>query len=174
MMRDMKKIEPPDTHHLSAACGWLELGNWQEAAADMDRISEPFREHPDVLEVRCGIYSKSGDWEGAFRSARTILDAVPRRSFGWIHTAFALHELKRTNEAMEALLPAVEQFPSEWVIRYNLACYACQLGRESEALEWFAKACEIGGSQPMVAMAQEDPDLAPLRSRILKDYPRFK
>jgi len=35
----------------------------------------------------------------------------------------ALHELKRTQEAFDLLLPAADKFPAPWTIPYNLACY---------------------------------------------------
>src|ERR1043166_9428290 len=51
----MTRLEPPDTHHLSAAVGWLELGNPAEAGEEIARISPAALEHPDVLEVRWQI-----------------------------------------------------------------------------------------------------------------------
>jgi hypothetical protein len=41
---------PDDALHLSAAIGWLELGNHIEANEDLEKITPDFREHPDVLE----------------------------------------------------------------------------------------------------------------------------
>src|ERR1017187_3279090 len=48
----MKPLEPPDSHHLSAAIGWLGLGNWREANEELEKITSELRGHPDVLEVR--------------------------------------------------------------------------------------------------------------------------
>ena len=49
---------------------------------------------------------------------------------GWIHWAYSLkQEFKRTGEARaQFLLPVVNLFPDEYTLRYNLACYECQLG----------------------------------------------
>jgi hypothetical protein len=33
----MKRLEPPDSLHLQAAQGWLELGNHVEADAELDK-----------------------------------------------------------------------------------------------------------------------------------------
>ena len=52
----MKKLEPPDSHHLEAAEGWLGLGNWNEANEELEKISAPARAHPSVLEMRFHIY----------------------------------------------------------------------------------------------------------------------
>ena len=51
----MQKLEPPDTYYLSAAVGWLELGNPGEARAELVQISSRQQEHPDVLEVRWAL-----------------------------------------------------------------------------------------------------------------------
>jgi Tfp pilus assembly protein PilF len=53
----MKPLEPPDSLHLQAAQGWLELGNHAEAEAELDNITASSREHPDVINVRWGIYA---------------------------------------------------------------------------------------------------------------------
>ena len=76
--------------------------------------------------------------------------------------AFALHELKRTQEAFDALLPVADKFPEQWVIPYNLACYTCQLGRMDEARGWFHRALATGDEKEIKLQAIDDPDLAPL------------
>jgi len=48
---DMKPLSPPDSHHLSAATGWLELGNWQEANEELEEITPELRPHPHALVV---------------------------------------------------------------------------------------------------------------------------
>ena len=50
-------LQPPDSMHLTAAQGWLELGNHEEAFEELEKIDAPLRGHPDVLEVRWGIYA---------------------------------------------------------------------------------------------------------------------
>jgi hypothetical protein len=57
----------------------------------------------------------------------------------------------------------VFRFPGESVIPYNLACYACQLGEMDAARRWLAKAVQVGGRAMIRRMAQDDPDLLPLR-----------
>ena len=48
----MKPLQPPDSMHLTAAQGWLELGNHEEAFEELEQIDAPLRGHLDVLEVR--------------------------------------------------------------------------------------------------------------------------
>lgn len=162
----MKKLEPPDTHYLSAASGWLGLGDWREAQLELSRIAPEFHLHPDVLEVRYEMCSKARLWDDALAAARSFIETAPGRAFGWVHAAYALHELSRTREAYDLLLPKLDCFPKDWVFQYNLACYACQLGRNLEAIERLGKALKLGNPKELKQMAMEDPDLAPLRAAI--------
>jgi hypothetical protein len=41
----MKSLEHPDSLHLRAAQGWLELGDHLEANEELERISPPLRVH---------------------------------------------------------------------------------------------------------------------------------
>jgi hypothetical protein len=49
----------------------------------------------------------------------------------WIHQAYALRRMTGggIKAAWDARLPAADRFPSQPMIAFNLACYACQLGR---------------------------------------------
>ena len=60
------------------------------------------------------------------------------------------------------LLPVVDEFPEEYIIRYNLACYACQLGNLKEARDWLKKASDQAGTKQIKRMALKDADLEPL------------
>jgi hypothetical protein len=51
-------------------------------------------------------------------------------------------------------------------MRYNLACYECQLGDLDEARKWLETACRIGERDHMKSMAVQDPDLKPLWEEI--------
>ena len=50
-----------------------------------------------------------------------------------------MHELKRTKEAQDVLVPVLDKFPDEYLIQYNLACYCCQLGELKEAFRRLGK-----------------------------------
>ena len=71
-MNSVTPLEPPDTHHLSAAIGWLELGNPDEANQDLARISSAMRVHPEVLEARWQIHARASEWEACVSLARQI------------------------------------------------------------------------------------------------------
>lgn len=162
----MKTLEPPDSFHLKAAQGWLGLGDWCEADEELEAITPQMRAHPDVLCVRWQVYAKAKKWEIAAEVAQALCKIVPDEPFGWIHLGYALHELKRTQEAWNVLLPVADKFPAEYIVRYNLACYACQLGRLEEAKKWLQRAIEIADSKEVKYMALADSDLEPLWQRI--------
>ncbi|EEF63369.1 hypothetical protein [Pedosphaera parvula] len=155
----MHQLKEPDTHHLATAQGWLELGNHIEANEELEKITAALRAHPDVLQVRWGIYAAAKKWQVCLDIAQAITISAPRRSFGWVHRSFALHELKRTLEAYDLLLPLADKFPKEWVLPYNLACYACKLGRLEEARSWLGKAFALGDPKELKLKALNDADL---------------
>ena len=94
--------------------------------------------------------------------ASTLAQLVPEQPLGWVHRSYCLHEMKRTQEARDNLLRVVGKFPDDPIMRYNLACYECQLGRLEQAKNWLQKAFEVGDSKQIKLMALEDPDLEPL------------
>ena len=94
--------------------------------------------------------------------ARLLIQAEPRRPIGWIHQSYALHELRRTSEAWDALLPVAKRFPKDETIPYNLACYACQLGDLGVAREWIQRTIKLRSKAEVKAMAVGDTDLKPL------------
>ena len=80
----MKPLQPPDTFHLQAAQGWMELGNHEEANEELELIDAPLRAHPDVLEVRWLIHQKVENWELCENIASALVKLAPERTTGWI------------------------------------------------------------------------------------------
>ena len=166
------ELEPPDRFHLEAAEGWRELGNQAQAGAELDKIAPRLQTHPDVLMMRWGIYFQTRQWELAAEVAKTFSEVVPDDVFGVMHWAHALHQLQRTKEAREVLLPAVAKFPDDDGIRASLANCACRLGDFKEALRWLKEAIDLAeshvhdGGEELKLLALEDPDMEPLWKRI--------
>lgn len=157
-------FEPPDTHYLNAAQGWLELGDSKEAAAELDRITPPLQLAPEVLELRWRIHAHEKQWEECVACAERLVESAPDQASGWIHRSYALHEMKRTREAYDALLPAARRFPREWLVQYNLACYCCRMKEFQRALHYLERACVLGKAGEIKAMALKDPDLLEVRN----------
>jgi Flp pilus assembly protein TadD len=162
----MGELIPPESHHLSAAIGWLELGNPREARSEWDRIAAVHRRHPAVLEIEWRLCAEERNWPAALESARCQIDVDPEDVSGWIHQSFTLHELKRTVEARSQLLVVAEKFAGNSTVAYNLACYACQLGHLDEARRWLGKAIRLQGRDAIKARALTDPDLERMREEL--------
>lgn len=162
----MSPLEYPDRHHLNAAAGWLELGDLAEARRELSRLSEAGGTHPEVLTLRWHLLADHGDWANALKIARLHLRAEPKSAEAWIHQSFALHELRRTDEALAELQRVAEQFPEVGTIPYNLACYTCRLGRLDDARQWLRRAIEVQGKKETLAAAADDPDLEALRREL--------
>lgn len=164
----MSKLEPPDTHYVLAAVGWLELGNPAEAKAELAQVSPAQQQHPDVLELRWTVLAEEKRWEEGLQVARALLRRAPERSSGWLHQAYALRRVPDggLQKAWEALLPASGKFPKQAIIPFNLSCYACQLRQLEAARDWLQRAVKIGGKEKIKRMALSDPDLEPLWAEI--------
>ncbi|MEQ2005831.1 MAG: tetratricopeptide repeat protein [Limisphaerales bacterium] len=164
----MSALGYPDKHLVNAALGWLDLHAAGESRAELLQVSTTNAAHPEVLEVWWRIHAAEQHWDEALRVAELELIAAPERMSGWVDRSYSLHELRRTLEAREALLPAVKKFPEASLIPYNLACYACQLGNPTEAHQWLRKAIARGERDEIKQLALNDPDLATLREEIAK------
>lgn len=157
---------PADKFHVDAASGWIGLGDLDSAREELQQVTPEIRNHPAVLIVQSDLLFAEENWEPLLPVAETLLRQFPKLEFLWINRSYALHELKRTQEAFDALLPAAKKFPKRWLIRYNLACYCSQLGVLDEARQWLQKAIALAGASEIKALALADPDLKPLQKMI--------
>ena len=139
-------MQPPNSTHLNAAHGWLELGNYQEAFNELEEIEPEWRIHPDVLEARWLLYEMAEKWEFCIEISNTLVKMKPDDLSCWIRRSYVLHKLERTQEAYDGLKPALDTFKGEWLLQYNLACYTCLLGNVDEARELIEEAIELGGN----------------------------
>lgn len=160
----MHEVKPPDKHHLSAAIGWLELGNLAEAIGERAQISDVYEEFPEILELDWQLSSKSADWNAALVASERMCRIHPDNPSGWICQSYSLHELGRTQEAWDRLRAVVDRFEEESTMSYNLACYACQMGELAESRIWLKRAIEV--SDEYRKMAESDPDLEPLKGEL--------
>lgn len=163
-------LEPPDSHLVRAAEGWVELGLPNEAEIELSQLSSGAKAHPQVLHALWGLHAHRKEWGLAHTVAESLVQAAPDEVMGWVHRAYAARRMDGggLQLAWDALRPAVEQFPDETIIPYNLACYACQLGDSTEAQQWLRKAIARGERDEIKRLALSDPDLVALREEILK------
>ena len=150
------EILPPDSMHLSAATGWMQLGNTDEALVDLDKISDQHRGHYEVLHIEWHIHAQRKAWERCAELGGYMVEQYPKSSAGWINQANSLFYLNRSHDAYQLLEPVAERFPKNEAIPYNLACYACQLGSPGECLDFLKEAAKRDERYKAMALADED------------------
>lgn len=164
----MTPLAPPNSHYLSAAVGWLELGDWRAANEELENIAAEMRAHPWVLLTRQRIFIKAQKWEQAAELGKILIDVLPHESGAWIAYAYALRRVPGGGmpKAKEILEKAKPLFPKEPMFAYNLACYEAQLGDVESARQLLEQAFAIGDAKQLKLQAVDDPDLEPLWTRI--------
>ena len=165
------QLSESEQRQLLAAEGWLELGLTSEAVQELQSLPADKRGHPEVLKVQWEVCRRLKQWEQCVQLSKTLVKLQPDEATGWIHHSFALHELKRTQEAYDLLLPVLEKFPAETTIPYNLACYSAQLGQCERAFEFLDIAFTRAGkaAHELKLQALDDPDLEPIWVEIAAD-----
>src|SRR5687767_6497499 len=126
----MIDLDHKTAHQLNAVLGWLELGNVQEARAELDSVDTGMQDLPELLEVRWILDARQEDWPAALKTAERFVHVAPDKPSGWLHRAYALRRVPEgsVQKAGEVLRTVVDKFPEEATIPYNLACYDCVLG----------------------------------------------
>ena len=73
-----------------------------------------------------------------------------------ISLAYATRRADSLHAAKEILLNTESKFPKEPIIKYNLACYCCQLGEIENAKTYLKKVFEIDSTWRLQALDDED------------------
>ena len=134
-----------DRRHLEEAQRWCGLNSYLDANEELAQITSQARSHPKVLEVRWQVYANLGKWEGALVIAKALTKRTPNCPEGWINLGISLGELNRPEDAYATLMDAVNTFPTNEIIIYDLACICCELKRTKEAQLCLSKAIDLGG-----------------------------
>jgi predicted Zn-dependent protease len=162
----MNALTHTERFYLDAAEGWLMLGNPTEAHEELERITGDNAYHPAVLSMRWQVYAAARWWEAAFVVSKALCELAPHSSDTWICQANTLRNYKGVIDAWSLLLSVVNKFPNDAIIRYNLACYASQMGLLEEACAWLVQSFEREESVQLKLAAVYDPDLQPLWEKI--------
>ena len=166
-------LEPPDQQYWQAAVGYVELGMFQDANDQLEKIDPFNRAAPEVLAVRLAIYRGLKKWELMQQISKRLKQFQPDNVQWTISLAYATRRAYSIDVALEILLEAEARFPREAAIPYNLACYYCQLGEMKTAKRYLKKAFEIDLSWRKAAL--DDEDLRPLWDSLQTtvEYPYF-
>ncbi len=166
--RAVKPLPHPDNLHFDAVQGWLMLGDAASACEEFAQLSSSALVVPEVLELEWALRAETKDWSRAGDAARRLTELAPDRASGWLHRAYALRRMPggSLSQAWEALRSAHDRFPKNYLIAFNLACYAAQMGQADEAWTWLTRSVRLGKKEPIVKMALADTDLEILWPRI--------
>ncbi|MCX7868869.1 MAG: hypothetical protein N2322_02860 [Terrimicrobiaceae bacterium] len=149
---------------LLAAQGYIELGLYPEAVAELEGLPAPVRDSEPVLALKVAAQMAAKQWEAACASCAQLRARCPESTTGYIHGAFCLHELGRTAEARDLLLSGPETLQKEPTFHYNLGCYAAVLGRPEEALRHLERSFDMDSK--FREIARRDPDLRSVREAL--------
>lgn len=143
-----------------------EAGQDAEARDDLERLR---REYPDNAEVAnsLGYYlaEKAVDLDRAEKMIRQALAADPGNgayldSLGWVQ-----YRLGRFEDALDALIQAVNVLPEDPVILEHLGMALKAAGKRTEAGEALRRALGFGGDQKRIQAALKDLEGRPAAGR---------
>jgi len=151
---------------LLAAQGYIELEMPEEALREIDHLPLGDQQKEVVMQLRLFILMRSRWWERALAICEQMREFMPACTTGYIHGAFCLHELGRTQEAKELLLGGPEQLSEEPTYHYNLGCYDAVLGNLEEAARHLEVSFRM--DKKFREIAKYDPDLGPVKDFLNK------
>ena len=148
---------------LVASQGYSELGLPELALAELDLLPEDVATSPLGIESRLSVLMQAKRWRPALGVGRELCRVAPDKTAGFIHTAFCLHEMGKSREALEVLSSGPAALKAEPTYHYNLACYAAALGNIEEARAHLNVSFAMDKS--LKDYARTDPDLKLLAPR---------
>ncbi len=150
---------------ISYALGYIELGLFLAARAELDAILPEQAKNPGILVARIELAMAEGDWTEVVRLAPGAVEADPAEERPWVAWAYALRELQQVRQALEVLLRGELHIEGPTVlVDYNLACYLALLGELKEARRRLERVFKRDPAWREEAAC--DPDLAALHPSI--------
>jgi len=151
----------PILKRLNATIGYLGLGMTQDAWNELEDIAAKDRARPEVLKVSVEVCRALESWELMAEASNHLRKIEPDEVGHSLNMAYATRRFKSEADAAEILSMALRRYYDDALVRYNLACYWCVMGRVEEAREMLETACRRDES--LRELAKTDEDLAGLR-----------
>jgi tetratricopeptide (TPR) repeat protein len=153
-------LSPADARHLCAAEGYIELGMFGEADAELQEIDPACPIVEETIVLKLCIYAGTQQWDKARELAVKISQHDPDNPQWAIWSASAAYRLESVEAAKGILLHALETHPDNANIHYNLSRYETRLQHFKTARRHLARAIQLDPRFKLVAMS--DDDLQPL------------
>ncbi len=157
-------MSPPLSQQLTRLEGYIELRLFAEATEILESLDNSVRESPPVLSMEIALCIAEERYNRGLFLAHTLCEKSPELHSGFIHGAYCLHELGRTDEALAYLQAGPESLQREPTYFYNLACYQAVLGNRDMAISWLGQAIRL--DPDFHSLALKDPDLRLIRDSL--------
>lgn len=155
------KIQSDETRRaLNAADGYLYFGMFTEALEEIESIHASERDEPSVLLARIRLLLHKKQWKSAEVLSQHGAGLHPNEGEFTVQRAFALHQMRKGDKAIEVLMSAPDWIRRTGILHYNLACYEARLGDLSIAKQCIDAAIQI--NEGIKKNARLDPDLQAL------------
>jgi predicted Zn-dependent protease len=145
---------------LNAADGYLYLGLPDEALAEMEALPKEEQTDAAIMLARIRTLLHLKRWQDAEELSHSGETQHPDEDEFTVQRAFALHQLRQGDAAIEVLLAAPDWIRRTGILHYNLACYEARLGDLSIARQCINAAIQMNAA--IQKKARIDPDLAEL------------
>lgn len=146
------------------AQGYAELGMFARARQELASLPRESRGRLDVIDIELLCDMGENRWDEALALTRELCRLRPEAPASYLHAAYCLHELGRTQEALHVLMHGPTTLHLRAVYFYNMACYNSRLGEIAAAIQLLELA--FGMDKSLRRVAKKDSDLDALRGQI--------
>jgi tetratricopeptide (TPR) repeat protein len=160
-------LEKSGQQLVRSAHGYIELGMFEEANAELEEIDSFCRHLPEVLLARLAIYHGLKKWELLAVVAKKLVEWNPKEPGFFVELAYATRRAESIHAAHAILTRAAGLHPADATIEFNLACYEAQMGSLDRAKAHLKRATEIDARFRLMAL--DDPDLEPIWASLSRD-----
>lgn len=126
-----------------------QLGNADEAIADLDRALEAVPSHLSAMTLKCDLASRSGNNELALATYAQAIEAHPENSVVQNNYGLYLFQLGRSDEAIERFTAAVDADDSYFMGYTNRGYVLLMRGDAERAEADFTQSLAINPRQPV-------------------------
>lgn len=153
-----------DLRRLTAAEGYIELGMYEDANAELEEIDPSCPAVSRVLTLRLCIFAGLDEWELLEAMANKLAERNPDDIQWAIWRAYAAARGESIEGAKKILIRALRMHPNDPRLHYILSCYESRLHHFNTARRHLARAIQLDARLKLVALTDEE--LEPLWSVI--------
>ena len=142
--------------HWSRAMGYVKMGMFKQARTELSGLPDELPWSKQKKSMLLEIFQEVKNWKEMQKIAYELRMEFPHESGWWVSDAYATRRSLSIEQARDILLEALVHNYDDALIRYNLACYACQLGSPGECLDFLKEAVKRDERYKAMALADED------------------